>query len=93
MTKVIFGFFDSVLLHSQPFGGCAILYRQNFVSSVRQVETPSRQFCAVMIDCHNCYCLLLSTYYHSAAAAAGNSGRFVGFISTVSHEFLIVAGD
>ena len=60
---------------------------------IRQVETPSHHFCAVMIDCHNCYCLLLPTYYHSAAAAAGNSGRFVGFISTVSHEFLIAAGD
>lgn len=63
VTEVIFGFFfDSVLLHSQPFGGCAILYRQNFVSSVRQVETPSHHFCAVMIDCHNCYCLLFINY-------------------------------
>ena len=53
VTNAISGFDDSVLLHSQPFGGCAILYRQNFVSSIKQVKTPSRRFCSVMIDCHN----------------------------------------
>ena len=72
VTNVISGFDDSILLHGQPFGGCAILYCQNFVSSIKQVKTPSRHFCAVMIDCHNCHCLLINIYlptdYCSGAA-------------------------
>ena len=38
VTNAISGFDDSVLLHGRPFGGCAILYRQNFVSSIKQVN-------------------------------------------------------
>ena len=60
VTNAISGFDDLVLLHGGPFGGCAILYCQNFVSYIKQVKTPSHCFCAVMIDCHNCHCLLIN---------------------------------
>ena len=100
VTNAISGFDDSVLLHGRPFGGCAILYRQNFVSSIKQVKTPSRRFCAVMIDCHNCHCLLINIYfptdYRSGAAneqLKETLGDLCGFISTVSYDFLIIAGD
>ena len=71
VTNAISGFDHSVLLHGRPFGGCALLYCQNFVSSIKQVKTPCR-FCAVMIDCHNCHCLFINIYlptdYRSGAA-------------------------
>ena len=38
ITSAISGFDDSVLLRGRPFGGCAILYRQNLVSSIKQLQ-------------------------------------------------------
>ena len=70
------------------------------VTSITQVKTPSHGFCAVMIDCHNCHCLLINihlpTDYHSGTAneqLKETLGDLCGFISTVSHDFLILVGD
>ncbi len=38
ITSAISGFDDSVLLRGWPFGGCAILYHQCLVSSIKQVH-------------------------------------------------------
>ena len=53
-----------------------------------------------MIDCHNCHCLLINIYlptdYRSGAAneqLKETLGDLCGFISTVSYDFLIIAGD
>ena len=100
VTSAISGFDNSVLLHGRPFGGCAILYRQNLVSSFKQVSTCSRRFCAVKIVVHDCCCLLINVYlptdYRSTAATdqlQATLGELNGFISTVPHDFLIIVGD
>ena len=88
-----------MLLRGHPYGGCAILYRQNRVSSFKQVTTSSRRFCAVKIMFRNCCCLLnvyLPADYRSSAATDqinDTLGELYGFISIVPHDFLIVAGD
>ena len=100
ISSAISGFDNSVLLRGRPFGGCAILYRQNLVSSFKQVSTCSRRFCAVKIVVQNCCCLLINVYlptdYRSTAATdqlKATLGELYGFISTVPHDFLIIAGD
>ena len=55
--------------------------------SLSKLKLLFRSFCTVMIDCHNC---------HSGAAneqLKENLGDLCGFISAVSHDFLIIAGD
>ena len=94
ICSAISGFDNSVLLRGCPYGGCAILYRQNLVSSFKQVTTSSRRFCAVKIMFQNCCCnVYLPADYHSSAATDQLNDTFYGFISTVLHDFLIVAGD
>ena len=100
ICSAISGFDNSVLLRGCPYGGCAVLYHQNLVSSFKQVTTSSRRFCAVKIMFQNCCCLLLNVYlpadYRSSAATDqlnDTLGELYGFISTVPHDFLIVAGD
>ena len=100
VTSAISGFDNSVLLRGRPFGGCAILYRQNLVSSFKQVTTFSNRFCAVKIVPDNCCCLVINVYlptdYRSTTATdqlVDTLGELCGFISTVPHDFLIIAGD
>lgn len=100
VTNAVSGFDNSVLVHGRPYGGCAILYRRNLVSAIKQVKTPSRRFCAIKIDCHNTTILLINAYlptdYRSASATEllrETLGDLCGFISTHSHDILIIAGD
>ncbi len=100
ITSAISGFEDSVLLRGRPYGGCAILYRQSLVSSVKQVRTCSSRFCAVTIDFCACTCLLVNIYlptdYRSNAATEKLKvvlGEIAGFISSTAHDFVVIAGD
>ena len=100
ITSAISGFDDSVLLRGRPFGGCAILYRQNLVSSIKQLQTCSRRFCAVSINSCGCICLLINLYLPTDYCSADATERFkdvlgeiAGFISSTSHHFVVVAGD
>ena len=100
ITSVISGFDDSVLLQGRPFGGCAILYCQNLVSSIKQLQTCSRRFCAGSINACGCICLLINLYlptdYHSADATERFKdilGEIAGFISSTAHHFVVVGGD
>ena len=100
VTTAISGFDNSDLLRGRPFGGCAILYRQNLVCSFKQVKTFSRRFCAVQIVSQSCCCLLINVYlptdYRTIAATdllKDTLGELCGFISTVSFEFMVIAGD
>ncbi len=100
ITSAISGFDDSVLLRGWPFGGCAILYRQSLVSSIKQVRTCSNRFCAVTIDFCAGTCLLMNIYlptdYRSNTATQKLKdvlGEVAGFISSIDHDFVVIAGD
>ena len=100
ISSAISGFDDSKLLNGRPFGGCAILYRDSLLGSIRQVRTSSRRFCAITIDYCGCTCLLVNVYlptdYRSHAATQKLKdvlGEIAGFISTIAHDSLVIAGD
>ena len=100
VTHAISGFDNSVLQHGRPSGGCAILYRQCLINSIKQVKTSSYRYCAIKIGLRNCNCLLVNVYlptdYRSDAAneqLKDTLGELCGLISTVSHDVLVIAGD
>jgi len=100
VTSAVSGFEDSVLLHGRPFGGCAILYCESLVSSIRQISTSSRRFCAIKINFCGCTCLLINAYlptdYRSSASTElfkDTLGEIASFIAVTSHDFVVIAGD
>ena len=69
-----------MLLQGRPFGGCAILYRQN-------PSNKLRHHLIILVDTY------LPTDYRSATATGqlkDTLGDLCGFISTISHDCLII---
>ena len=100
VTTAILGFDNSVLLRGRPFGGCAILYRQCLVSSIKQIRTCSSCFCAVNINFRACCCLFVNIYLPTDYCTNASTellkdtlGEISGFISSSTHDFVVVVGD
>ncbi len=100
ITSAVSGFNECALLRGRPFGGCAILYRECLLSSIKQIHTSSKRFCALTIDSCDYTCLLINVYlptdYRSQAATEQLKdvlGEIAGFVSSTAHDFVLIAGD
>ena len=94
------GFDSGKILCVRPYGGCAILYRQDLAGSVKQVKTQSRRFCAVKFNRGGQSLLLvnvcLPTDYRndlSTQQMRDTLGELGGFITTESFDCLMIVGD
>ncbi len=94
------GFDDSEILYGRPYGGCAIIYKQELAGEIKQINSLSRRFCAIELQAEDQLYLIINVYMprdyrnpHSAQLLRDTLGELSGFISTHAHDHLLIIGD
>lgn len=100
------GMDSSNLLLGRPYGGCAILCRKTFSSSLHMVNSCSKRFCAVTLSSinpvTNCTfnTLIINAYLPTDYGTPDSNNAYIeavteldGFLLSQSYDNLLICGD
>ena len=100
------GMDNSELLTGRPYGGCGILFRKCFSSSVWRLKNCSKRFCGLMltlpdpISNHTSNILLIYAYFPADYGTSHSHNDFLdtvaeleGFLASHDYDNLILYGD
>ena len=94
------GINDSELILGRPYGGCAILFRKKLHPSISCIITNFSRFSALTFSNSSHVTLIICVYLPTDYGTLSSQEQFAetvdelhGFINSINHDSLLVAGD